>query len=218
MLVKRLVHFSDRNLPDFFFTSESPEFTTPLLSRRHLCAIITRMKTIVAAIFLLSFASPLLLAAEPLLSMPGHGKFQKEGEAIVFVPDERRSADRQKSSGLDAFKQWHVIGAELQPKVRHRPTETIVTGGVGHFNIGMLRPYGGIPIFAAWGNKQPRLVGMTDANGRFAVKLPLDFPLELEERQGVEKDAKLYLFFSGTIDVVTHRFPYGKRPIILHGG
>lgn len=151
--------------------------------------------------------SECLFAADPILGMAEHGKFELKGEKMVFVPDAERNAQREKNSGLDNLRQWHVIGAELQAPKPHRPDETILIGGVGHFNIGMLAPYAGIPIFMAAGDARPTLVGMTDANGKFAIKLPR-----------IEDKSELHLFFSGEISISRHPFAKGEKRVSLLGG
>lgn len=139
------------------------------------------------------------VVAGGILSMAEHGVLKQNGKEngkgdITFVPDAKVNNERRKkgNGGLCTIKQWHVIGAEFQKPKAHRPEELILTGGVGHYNVGMLRPYAGIPIFMGVGNEQPRLVGMTDANGKFAIRVP-------NSRQ--EKGEQLYLYFSGSISV-----------------
>lgn len=142
-------------------------------------------------IFMLVLVQSLsLFSGEVKLSIAEKGKFQKQDNgALKFIPSAKENATRKKNGGLSLAKQWHVMGVELQKKIQHRPDDVILTGGVGHFNIGMMRPYAGIPIFIGCDNERPRLVGMTDANGKFAIHLA----------PSMKKGQQLYLYFSGGI-------------------
>ena len=149
----------------------------------------------------------LSFASEPLLGGAQHGTLVKVKGVIQFQLDDKRNKEREKNHGLDFLKQWLVIGCKIQATLPHRPDDKILIGGVGHFNVGMLKPYSGICIFIAVGQERPKLAGITDANGRFAISLPK-----------IEAEKELFLYFSETIDSIEISYPKNMIGLNLSSG
>ncbi len=129
-----------------------------------------------------------------VLSRCEYGTLVKRDDRFVFVLDKERNSDRwrEQTAASFFFKQWRVLGnAKLEKAKPWREKEYayIVSGGVGHYIDGMRHSFEGIRIFMARDSERPRLVGMTDAHGRYAIRLPQ-----------VDEGEQLYLFFSGGID------------------
>jgi hypothetical protein len=130
--------------------------------------------------------------------MPTRGELKKNGEEVSFTPRKNSILDLS-LSGPDI---WIVSGggvlisASLQDVKPHRPGEKIMVGDMGNYNIGLLAPCSGIPIFISTGNQRPKLVGISDANGHFAVKLPQ-----------YDKASEIFIFFYGEIEVLNIQIP-----------
>ncbi len=151
---------------------------------------------ILPTIFASILAMQILPAADSVLGTAEHGELKEVGGKVSFVPNTRVNEERIKSGDTIGMRRgWDLISPKIYTKP-HRPTEHIISGGLGNYNTGIMDPSAGIPVFLSIDHQRPTLVGITDANGLFAIKLP--------ERY---HESEIWLYFTGEVDVQDIPYP-----------
>lgn len=155
---------------------------------------------ILPTIFASILAIQILPAADSVLGEAEHGELKEVEGKVSFVPNTLVNEERIKSGDTIGMRRgWDMIGPKIYTKPHH-PTEYIISGGLGNYNIGMMAPSAGIPVFLSIDDQRPTLVGITDANGLFAIKLP-------DRYNGSE----IWLYFTGEVDVQDIPYPNGQK-------
>lgn len=137
-----------------------------------------------------------LRAADAALINPERGELQLIGEQVAFTPKASSLGSVSDDPGIFWIDGAGgvLLSAGLQDTKAHRPTERIIAGGLGSYNVGGASPCAGILIFIATGNQRPKLAGISDANGSFAVALPVH-----------DDKSEIFIFFNGEIDILVSR-------------